>query len=239
MIGLGTIINVSLIIIGGLLGLLFGGRLNRRFQETLLKSQGLCLLFVGMGGAMEKMLQISGGNLSSSGTIMIVVCFAVGSLIGEACNFEKRIEQFGEWIRAKTGNANDNEFVNAFVMTSLTVCIGAMAVVGSIQDGISGDYHTLALKGVIDMIIVCAMTAFLGKGSIFSAIPVALFQGTITILASFLQPIMTEQALANLSLTGSMLIFCVGVNMVWGKKFKPANMLPTIVIAVIWALVAA
>ena len=233
MIGLGTIINVSLIIIGGLLGLLFGGRLNRRFQETLLKSQGLCLLFVGMGGAMEKMLQISGENLSSSGTIMIVVCFAVGSLIGEACNFEKRIEQFGEWIRAKTGNANDSEFVNAFVMTSLTVCIGAMAVVGSIQDGISGDYHTLALKGVIDMIIVCA------KGSIFSAIPVALFQGTITILASFLQPIMTEQALANLSLTGSMLIFCVGVNMVWGKKFKPANMLPTIVIAVIWALIAA
>ncbi len=110
MIGLGTIINVSLIIIGGLLGLLFGGRLNRRFQETLLKSQGLCLLFVGMGGAMEKMLQISGGNLSSSGTIMIVVCFAVGSLIGEAYNFEKRIEQFGEWIRAKTGNANDSEF---------------------------------------------------------------------------------------------------------------------------------
>ena len=89
------------------------------------------------------------------------------------------------------------------------------------------------------MIIVCAMTASLGKGSIFSAIPVALFQGTITILASFLQPIMTEQALANLSLTGSMLIFCVGVNMVWSKKFKPANMLPTIVIAVIWALVAA
>ena len=168
---------------------------------------------------------------------MIVVCFALGSLIGEALNIEYRIEQFGEWLKNKTGNSGDNRFVHAFVTTSLTVCIGAMAVVGSIQDGISGDYSTLALKGTIDLIIVCAMTASLGKGSIFSAIPVGLFQGCITILASFLQPIMTDAALANLSLTGSMLIFCVGVNLVWEKKFKPANMLPTIVLAVIWALV--
>ncbi|MCD8357378.1 MAG: DUF554 domain-containing protein [Clostridia bacterium] len=235
MIGLGTIINVGLIIAGGLIGLLFGKRLTEQYQDTLLKSQGLCLLFVGIGGAMEQMLTITEDGLSSGGTIMIVVCFALGSLIGEAAKIELRIEQFGEWIKAKTGNSNDNQFVNAFVMTSLTVCIGAMAVVGSIQDGISGDYSTLALKGVIDLILVCTMTASMGKGSIFSAIPVGLFQGCITILASFLQPIMTDAALANLSLTGSMLIFCVGVNLVWGKKFKPANMLPTIVLAVIWA----
>lgn len=235
MIGLGTIINVGLIIAGGLIGLLFGKRLTEQYQDTLLKSQGLCLLFVGIGGAMEQMLTITENGLSSGGTIMIVVCFALGSLIGEAAKIELRIEQFGEWIKAKTGNSNDNQFVNAFVMTSLTVCIGAMAVVGSIQDGISGDYSTLALKGVIDLILVCTMTASMGKGSIFSAVPVGLFQGCITILASFLQPIMTDAALSNLSLTGSMLIFCVGVNLVWGKKFKPANMLPTIVLAVIWA----
>ena len=226
MIGLGTIINVVLILLGGILGMLFGRRMTERYQDTLMKSQGLCLLFVGIGGAMEQMLQIQNGKLSSGGTIMIVVCFALGSLIGEALNIEYRIEQFGEWLKNKTGNSGDNRFVHAFVTTSLTVCIGAMAVVGSIQDGISGDYSTLALKGTIDLIIVCAMTASLGKGSIFS-----------TILASFLQPIMTDAALANLSLTGSMLIFCVGVNLVWEKKFKPANMLPTIVLAVIWALV--
>ena len=237
MIGLGTIINVVLILLGGILGMLFGRRMTERYQDTLMKSQGLCLLFVGIGGAMEQMLQIQNGKLSSGGTIMIVVCFAQGSLIGEALNIEYRIEQFGEWLKNKTGNSGDNRFVHAFVTTSLTVCIGAMAVVGSIQDGISGDYSTLALKGTIDLIIVCAMTASLGKGSIFSAIPVGLFQGCITILASFLQPIMTDAALANLSLTGSMLIFCVGVNLVWEKKFKPANMLPTIVLAVIWALV--
>ena len=235
MIGLGTIINVGLIVLGGILGMLFGKRLTERYQDTLIKSQGLCLLFVGIGGAMEQMLQITADGLSSGGTTMIVVCFALGSLIGEAVDLERRMEQFGEWLKHKTGNGGDNRFVNAFVTTSLTVCIGAMAVVGSIQDGISGDYSTLVLKGVIDLILVCTMTASLGKGSIFSAIPVGIFQGCITVLASFLQPIMTDTALANLSLTGSMLIFCVGVNLVWGKKFKPANMLPAIVLAIIWA----
>lgn len=110
-----------------------------------------------------------------------------------------------------------------------------MAVVGAIQDGISADPSTLILKAVLDMIIICVMTASMGKGCIFAAIPVGIFQGTITVLARAVQPLMTERALSNLSLTGSMLIFCVGVNLIWGKKLKVANMLPAIVIAVICA----
>ena len=120
---------------------------------------------------------------------------------------------------------------------SLTVCIGAMAVVGSIQDGISGDYSVLAAKAVLDLIIILVMTAAMGKGCIFSAIPVFLFQGTITRLSRFIEPVMTSAALSNLSLTGNILIFCVGVNLVWGKKIKVANLLPTIVIAVVWAVI--
>lgn len=237
MIGLGTTINVGGVILGGLAGLLFGKRLTPRFQDTLISATGVCIMFVGIGGAIEKMMTISDGHLVSGGTIMIVICFALGSLIGEAINIELRIEQFGEWIKRKTGNSGDNRFVNAFVTTSLTICIGAMAVVGSIQDGLSGDYSMLALKAVLDLLIVCVMAASLGKGCIFAAIPVGLFQGSITLLARFIQPIMTETALSNLSLTGSILIFCVGVNLIWEKKFKPANMLPSIVVAVVWALV--
>lgn len=237
MIGLGTTINVGGVILGGLAGLLFGKRLTPRFQDTLISATGVCIIFVGIGGAIEKMMSISDGHLVSGGTIMIVICFALGSLIGEAINIELRIEQFGEWIKRKTGNSGDNRFVNAFVTTSLTICIGAMAVVGSIQDGLSGDYSMLALKAVLDLLIVCVMAASLGKGCIFAAIPVGLFQGSITLLARFIQPIMTETALSNLSLTGSILIFCVGVNLIWEKKFKPANMLPSIVVAVVWALV--
>lgn len=182
------------------------------------------------------MMTVTETGLTSGGTMMIIGSFAIGSLIGEIWNIEKHLEHFGEWLKEKTKNDRDTKFVDGFVNTSLTVCIGAMAVVGAIQDGIAGDYSILAAKAVLDMIIVIIMTTSMGKGCIFSVIPVALFQGCITILSRFIEPWMTEPALANLSLTGSMLIFCVGVNLIWEKKFKVANMLPTIVIAVIWAL---
>ena len=122
--------------------------------------------------------------------------------------------------------------MDAFVTASLTVCIGAMAIVGSIQDGILGDYSILAAKAVLDLIIILVMTCSMGKGCIFSAIPVAVFQGSITALAGLIRPLMTEAALGNLSMIGSILIFCVGVNLVWGKKLKVANMLPAVVFAV-------
>ena len=119
-----------------------------------------------------------------------------------------------------------------FVTASLTVCIGAMAIVGSIQDGIEGDYTTLATKAVLDFVIIMVMTCSLGKGCIFSALPVAALQGSITLLARLIKPLMTQAALTNLSLIGSVLIFCVGVNLVWDKRIRVANLLPAILFAV-------
>lgn len=233
--GLGTIINVLAIVIGGMIGMVFGKLMKERYQDILTMSCGVCVLFIGIGGAMEKMLVISDGGLSTAGTMMMIGSFSIGSLLGEWMNLELRIEQFGEWLKRKTGNSGDKSFVNAFVTASLTVCIGAMAVVGSIQDGIAADYSILMAKAVLDLVIIVVMTASMGKGCMFSAIPVGLFQGSITILSQFMKPLITEAALDNLSFTGSILIFCVGLNLVWGKKVKVANMLPTIVIAVIWA----
>ena len=237
MIGLGTIINVVAILVGGVIGLVFSRAISARYQETLMQAIGVCILFVGIGGAVQEMMTVTADGLQSSGTMMIVISYAVGSLLGEWINLERRIEQFGSWLKVKTGNAREKRFVDGFVSASLTVCIGAMAVVGSIQDGISGDHSTLALKALLDMVIVCAMSASLGRGCLFSAIPVGIFQGTVTLLARAVQPVMTEAALANLSLTGSILIFCVGVNLLWEKKLKVANMLPSILIAVVYAFV--
>ena len=186
--GLGTVINVALLIAGGLLGLIGGRFITPRIQDTLMKASGLCVLFIGLGGTMQKMLVIDGKALETTGTTMLIVSFALGSLIGEAVNLEAGIENLGEWLKRKTGSEGDNEFTNAFVSTSLTVCIGAMAIVGSIQDGLLGDWSTLALKGALDCIIVCTMTASLGRGCIFSALPVAVFQGTITLFAGALCP---------------------------------------------------
>ena len=235
MIGLGTIINTAAIILGGIAGGLFGKRMTERYQDTLMKACGLCVIFLGIAGALEKMFTVQNGSIVSGGTMMMIASFAIGSLVGEWINIEHHMNRFGEWLKVKSGNSKDKIFVDAFVTASLTVCVGAMAIVGSIQDGILGDYNTLLMKAILDFVIICVMTASMGKGCAFSAIPVALFQGSITLLARGIEPIMTEPALNNLSLVGSMLIFCVGVNLVWEKKFKVANMLPAIVVAVIWA----
>lgn len=235
MYGLGTIINTAAIVAGGLFGHFFGRLLNENTQDTLTKVCGVSTLFIAISGAMEGMLAVEGGVVTSHNAMLVIICLAVGALIGELMNIEGAFERFGEWLKIKTGNARDKGFVDAFVTASLTVCIGAMAIVGSIQDGITGDYSILAMKAVLDLIIIAVMTCSLGKGAIFSAIPVAAFQGSITLLAGLVRSVMTEAALANLSLVGNVLIFCVGTNLVWGKKIRVANLLPAIVIAVIAA----
>lgn len=232
MVGLGTIINSAAIIVGGVFGHLFGNILNERIQDSLQKASGICVLFIGIAGAMEGMLKLSGSSLSAGRSMLIVASLALGALVGEILNIEHGFERFGEWLKVKTGNAKDKSFVEGFVTASLTVCIGAMAVVGSIKDGISGDYSILVTKAILDLIIITVMTCSLGKGCAFSAIPVAVFQGLITAFARLIKPLMTDGALANLSLIGSILIFCVGVNLVWDKRIKVANLLPSLVFAV-------
>lgn len=240
--GLGTIINVCCIVAGGLMGLVGKHFISQRLQDALLKACGLSVIFLGLGGALEKMLTVAAAadgsvTLSSGGTMMILVSLAAGSAIGEAIDLDARFEALGNWLREKTGSSGDATFVDGFVTASLTVCIGAMAIVGSIQDGISGDYTTLALKGAIDAVCICAMAASMGKGVVFSALPVGVWQGLVTAASTLLQPVMTQAALDNLSLVGSILIFCVGVNLIWPRTFKPANMLPAVFIAAAWAFV--
>lgn len=235
MFGFGTILNVAGVIAGGIFGLLFGKCLKKRYQDTLMSASGICVLFIGISGTMEQMLAITETGLKSGGTMMMIGCFSIGALLGEWLDLDRRFEEFGVWLKEKTGNSGDASFVNGFVSTSLTICIGAMAVVGSITDGLTGDYSILAAKSILDLIIVAVMTASLGRGCVFSAIPIGLFQGAITVLARFVEPIMTETALSYMSLTGSMLIFCVGVNLIWGPKVKVANLLPAVFLAVAWS----
>ena len=237
MVGLGTVINIGGIVAGGIVGLLGGRFITPRIQDTLMKAVGLCVLFVGMAGSLAGMLSIEDRKLVSGQTALVVCSFAIGAVAGELIDLDTRFERLGAWLRDKTGSGGDASFVDGFVTSSLTVCVGAMAIVGAIQDGLLGDYSTLALKGALDALIVCVMTASLGRGCIFSALPVGVFQGSVTALSIVVEPVMTQAALDNLSLVGSMLIFCVGVNLIWKDTFKTANMLPAVIVAVIWALV--
>ena len=226
--GLGTIINVAAIVVAGLLGTGAGKLLNERLQDGLVKASGICVLFLGMAGALQGMLTVSGGggSLVSGMSLFVVISVVAGTLIGEAIDIDALVRRFGEWLKRKTGNASDRTFVDAFVTASVTVCVGAMAMVGAVEDGMMGDISILCTKATLDFVIILVMTCSLGRGCAFSAIPVGIFQGLITALSVLIRPFMTDPALAGLSLVGSILIFCVGVNLVWDTKLRVANMLP-------------
>ena len=236
MIGLGTIINMAAIIAGGIVGLIGGRWLSERCQETLIRSMGVCVMVVGLAGALEQMLSVEGGRLTSGGTMMLVISMALGGLVGEILDLDRRMEGFGRWLREKSGNGKDNQFLDAFITATMTVCIGAMAVVGAVEDGIHGNYTILAAKALMDFVIILVMASSMGKGCIFSAIPVGIFQGSVTLLARLVEPLLTAAALSNLSLVGSVLIFCVGINLIWKNTIRVANLLPAILVAVAYAL---
>lgn len=245
MIGLGTIVNAAAIVVGGFFGIAARRFLKERFQETITKAIGFAVIVLGLGSTLSEMLTVNiqgtgdqiYGSLDTQGVIMMIVSLVGGAFLGELINLDGWFERFGAWLRDKTGNSGDSEFINAFVTSSLTVCVGAMAILGSIQDGISGNHETLFAKALLDLLIVMMMAASLGKGCVFSALPVLVFQGLITILARFIAPVMTETAISNLSMVGNVLILCVGVNLVSPKTIRVANVLPAIVLAVGFALV--
>ncbi len=231
MIGLGTIINVAAIVVGGTIGLFGKKLLKDDWLETVQKANAVAVIFLGMAGSLSKMLVIEDGALQSQGTMLMILSLVLGALVGSILNLEKGFENLGAWLKKKSGSENDVGFIDAFVTASLTVCIGAMAIIGSIQDGLSGDYSTLAAKAVLDFAIILIMAGAMGKGAIFSAVPVGIVQGSMTLIARLIAPLMTTPVLNNISLVGNILIFCVGVNLIKPRTFKTANLLPALIFA--------
>ncbi|MDY5104366.1 MAG: DUF554 domain-containing protein [Megasphaera elsdenii] len=236
--GIGVLANVLGIVGGGLLGLGGGRLISERFQKAIMMACAVAVIFLGLTGTVKEMLQIGAdGGVTLVGTNCMLASLIGGAVIGEAIDLEDRMERFGHWLQQKTGSGGDTRFVEGFVTASLTVCIGAMAVIGSINDRLLSDPSVLFAKTVIDAVIVMIMTSALGKGCIFSAISVGIFQGIIFLLAGFLEPIMTPAALKSLSAVGNILIFCVGTNLFGLPHVRIANLLPALVIAVVWVLV--
>lgn len=236
MIGMGTIVNTAGIIVGGIIGLFFKKGLKPRFQSIITDSIGLSVIFMGVAGALSKMMTITEKGLETTGTMMIISSLVLGAVVGEAINLDARLEQFGEWLKQKFSSKSDPQFVEGFVTASCTVCIGAMAIVGSLEDGLTGDATMLFAKSVLDAVIIMVFASSFGKGAIFSAIPVFLLQGSVTVLATLIAPLMTETAIANLSMVGSMLIFCIGINLLFHTKIKVANMLPALIFVVLYGI---
>ncbi len=234
--GMGTIVNAAAIVVGGSLGLALKKGLKPRFQDILMQIMGICVMFIGIAGALTGLMEAGAdGTLTTQNSMLFIGAMVLGGLLGEAINIARGLERFGDWLKIKARSTGDPRFTDAFVTASLVVCVGAMAIVGSIQDGMLGDASLLYAKAILDFVIIMVFASANGKGAVFSAVPVALLQGSVTVLAKLIEPLMTPLALSNLSLVGSILIFCVGINLVWGKQIRVANLLPAIVIAVIAA----
>ena len=231
--GMGTIANVLAIIIGGSLGLFCKNLLKDRYQETIMKATGIATMFLALSGTLSKMFVIQQVGIQTTGSMNVILSLVIGALIGEMIDIDHLFEKFGNWLKMKTKSQGDHQFVNAFVTASLTVCIGAMAIMGAIQDGIYANPSILFAKAVLDFVIILVMSSSMGKGCFFAFIPVAFLQGTLTALSVGLAPFMTTSFLNHLDMVGNILIFCVGINLIWLRTIRVANLLPALVVAVV------
>lgn len=235
-IGIGTIVNTGAVIAGGLSGYLFQRILTKKMQETLMQALGTAVIFIGISGALSQILVIQHHLLTTKGTMMAAISLALGAFIGELLNIEGQFNRLGNWLRTRVGRQNDSKFIDAFVIATLTTCVGAMAIIGPLQDALAHDPTMLFTKAILDGVIVALYTAALGIGAIFCALPIFIFQGSITLLAAIISPWLSTSMTNGISLVGSMLIFCIGLNLLLNCKIRVANMLPAILIVVLYAV---
>lgn len=236
MFGIGTLLNTAAVILGSAVGMLLKKGMKQSLQDILMSACGVATLFVGAAGTLAGMLTVGeDGSLSVGGSMLLIASLVLGGLVGQAIDIERRMDTLGEKLKKLFRAQGDSRFVEGFVSASLVICVGAMAIVGSVQDGLSGDFMTLAVKSVLDFVIVLVLAASYGPGVMCSAIPIFLYQGAITLLAHFIGSFIGDALIADLSFVGSALIFCVGVNLAFGKKFKVGNLLPALIGPVVYS----
>lgn len=239
MVGLGTLANMAAILAGSVIGLLIKGGLKKRFQETIMHALGLAVMFIGISGALQGLFTIKDQGLETSNMMLMIVSLALGALIGEIIDIEARLDRMGEFMKTalKVKGEKGQNFVEGFVTCSLLFCIGAMAIIGSLQDGLSGDASMLYAKSFIDGTCAVIFTSALGIGVLFSIIPLGIYQGGITFSAKLVEPYLSDQLISNISFIGSILIFGIGINMIFGKKIKCGNLLPAVLIPVAYEMI--
>lgn len=226
MVGMGTVVNVAAIAGGSLIGLLVGRGIKEKYQETVIYGLALCVIVLGIHMALQ------GQHI-----LLTIISLVVGSILGEALGIEEKLEQVGTLLAEKfqksrkKGDAGTDVFVEGFLNASLLYCVGAMAIVGSIQDGLSGDPTTLYTKALIDGLSGIIYASNFGVGVLFSALSVGVYQGILTALAGFLGPWMSQLVVQEVAACGGLMILGIGLNMTKLLKIRVGNMLPGLLVA--------
>ena len=221
---LGTIVNTVAVIIGAALGMLLKKGLPHRMADTLMKGLGLCTLFLGISG-----------SLKGQNSLILIISMVVGTIIGDGIDLEDKINRLGRWLEDKFKGKNSKQvsIAEGFVTASLLFCVGAMAIIGSLQSGLQGNHEILFNKSMLDFVAAIIFASTLGVGVMFAAVFVFVYQGVITILAQWISPFLSENVIAEMTCVGSVIIIGLALNMIGITKLKVMNYVPAIFIPII------
>lgn len=232
---LGTIVNAAAIAAGGLAGVLLKKGIKESWAESINRAMGIAIAVIGVNGVISNMVTVADdGSLLSSGELLLAVSLIVGTFIGEVLKLDDRMAKVSIKIEKKL---SVNGFAASFMNASILFCVGAMAILGSLQDGLNGDHTILFAKAVLDLVNAVIFGATLGIGVVFSAIPVFIYQGAITLLAGVLSPYLQGELLTQICFVGYAIIIAIGVNYLVRDKIKVLNMLPSILVPVVWMFI--
>ncbi|ABZ83647.1 membrane protein, putative [Heliomicrobium modesticaldum Ice1] len=220
---IGTIVNTVAVIGGAVVGAVFQKAISERFKVTVMQGIGLSVCLIGMQMALQ-----------SKNPLIVVASLVLGGILGEAVAIEAKLERFGKWLESKVGS-HYGDVAKAFVTASLIYCVGAMAIMGSLQDGLTGDASVLFVKAMLDGITAIILASTLGIGVALSALPLFVYQGAITMTASYIQPFLQHGMIAEMTAVGGLLITGIGTNILGVTRLRVGNLLPGILFAVFGA----
>ncbi len=225
----GTLVNCVAVIIGGLIGLLLKKGIKESYANSINKALGLAVLIIGINGVISNMFTVNNGKLSSSGELLLVVFLVLGTLIGELFRLDER---FGKFCKNIEGRFKAKGFASGFINGTVLFCVGAMSIVGSINDGLTGDSSILFVKSALDFVNAIIFGATLGFGVIFTFVPMLIYQGGISLLAGTLTDILQGELLGQICMVGYAIIMAIGFNFLLEKKFRTLNMVPALLLPV-------
>lgn len=214
---IGTLVNIAAVILGSLLGLLLRKGLPQRLRDVLMAGMGLCVILIGLKGA-----------LGTSNEMIVILSVVLGGCAGAALKIEKRLDSLGARLQKHFASGGDDHFGKGFVAASLMFCVGAMAIVGSMDSGLRGDHSTLLAKSILDGVSSIILASTLGPGVMLSAVVILIYQGGIALLAQVVAPVLTDRAIAEMSAVGGLLILGIGLNMLRKQHIPVGDLLPAV-----------
>lgn len=220
-----AVVNAVVVLLGGLLGLTLGGRLQERHTKTIVQGLGICTIVIGIMSA-----------ITTSNILIVIICLVIGTILGELLKIEQRLDALGDWLKARVAKNGGGRFTEGFVTASLLFCVGSMAIMGSFDAGLRGDYNTIFAKSALDAVMAVTFAATMGVGVLFSGATVLIYQGALTLLAGVVEPLLSVSVVTEMSAVGGVMLIATGMNIMGltKERIRVGNMLPAMFLPVFW-----